>query len=220
MSFSENEEEMLESLWICREKTGSDLITPSEFDCVPSADDFAALVREEILEKHGDGYLLTKKGVAETADAIRRHRLAERLLTDILSVKNEDIHSTACQFEHHLHKGIDDNVCTLLGHPGVCPHGKPIPPGKCCKDKSRIAGQIVSRLADLKPNQGGSVAYLHTLEPKRAQMLISMGVVPGTKIKLLAGYPSFLFQLGGGQFAVDENIAGEIYVRVENSVSH
>ena len=84
----------------------------------------------------GDGSLiveLTDRGRQRAADIIRRHRLAERLFTDSLSLDSEtEIEQQACKFEHILSPEATDKICTFLGHPKTCPHGAPIPPGVCC----------------------------------------------------------------------------------------
>jgi len=219
MIFSEAIEEVLEALWMEMELKPDGLVKLSSLRSVPDTAMLKEMIDAGILEMSEHEHIkITKKGLLYARDAVRRHRLAERLMTDVFAVKSSLIHETACQFEHHLHKGIDENVCTLLGHPKSCPHGRPIPPGRCCEENARVFAPIVSTLSNLKPGQGGHVAYLHTADPKRAQMLISMGVVPGASIKLLAGFPSYLFQLGEGQFAVDAILAGEIYVRSESGL--
>ncbi len=216
MMVSEDAEEVLEALWIAHEETHERLIKLSALRITPTQATIQELIDAGIVKCPGhDTIELTDTGLPHARDAIRRHRLAERLLTDVLAVKKEMIHDAACQFEHHLHKGIDENVCTLLGHPKICPHGRPIPPGPCCTEELRVAGQAVAALARLVPGTKGHIAYLHAADPKALQMLISMGVVPGARIALLAGFPSYLFQLGEGQFAVDRKIANEIYVRLE-----
>jgi DtxR family Mn-dependent transcriptional regulator len=64
---------------------------------------------------------------------IRRHRLAERLFIDVLSIRDEhEVEESACKFEHILSPEVTDSMCALLGHPTECPHGSPIPPGECC----------------------------------------------------------------------------------------
>jgi DtxR family Mn-dependent transcriptional regulator len=84
----------------------------------------------------GDGSAivqLTTHGRKRAADIIRRHRLAERLFTDSLSMDSEtEIEQQACKFEHILSSEATDKICTFLGHPKTCPHGSPIPPGPCC----------------------------------------------------------------------------------------
>lgn len=214
MILSESAEEMLEALWLEYEANKRTDCVLSKLRESPDARTLKELSDAGIIVcKNPDHASVTEKGLAEARDAIRRHRLAERLLTDVLSVKGELMHDTACQFEHHLHKGIDVSVCTLLGHPKVCPHGKPIPPGRCCEEESKTVKPAVSPLSSLKPGDLGQIAYLYTADPKRAQMLISMGVIPGADVKLLAGFPSFLFELGESQFAIDGDVAREIYVR-------
>jgi putative ABC transport system ATP-binding protein len=86
----------------------------------------------------GDGSMiveLTPKGRQRAADIIRRHRLAERLFTDSLAMDSEtEIEQQACKFEHILSPEATDKICTFLGHPKTCPHGAPIPEGKCCRE--------------------------------------------------------------------------------------
>jgi putative ABC transport system ATP-binding protein len=76
----------------------------------------------------------TPVGEARARSVIRRHRLAERLFVDVLSIRDEhEVEESACKFEHILSPEVTDKMCTLLGHPTACPHGSPIPPGDCCK---------------------------------------------------------------------------------------
>ncbi|MEP6716596.1 MAG: iron dependent repressor, metal binding and dimerization domain protein [Terriglobia bacterium] len=78
----------------------------------------------------------TPAGEARARDVIRRHRLAERLFMDVLSIRDEaEIESSACKFEHILSPEVTDRMCTLLGHPEACPHGSPIPKGPCCIER-------------------------------------------------------------------------------------
>jgi DtxR family Mn-dependent transcriptional regulator len=116
--------------------------------------------------------------------------------------------------EHALFDGLDDNICTLLGHPRFCPHGKPIPEGECCRQKRESVGRLIAPLCDLQPGQGGHIAYIQMHNPKRLQKLMAMGVLPGVTVSLLRRYPSFVFEAGFSQFAVDEEIAADISVRL------
>jgi DtxR family transcriptional regulator, Mn-dependent transcriptional regulator len=88
----------------------------------------------EHLESHGlvthepyRGVKLTKGGEKIALDIIRRHRLAECLLSDILKAEWSTIHEEACRLEHALTKNLTDLLEERLGHPKVCPHGNPIP---------------------------------------------------------------------------------------------
>src|SRR5690242_17282126 len=91
----------------------------------------------------GDGSMmveLTPRGRQRAADIIRRHRLAERLFTDSLSLDSEtEIEQQACKFEHILSPEATDKICAFLGHPQTCPHGAPIPPGQCCASTRQVA---------------------------------------------------------------------------------
>ena len=91
----------------------------------------------------------------------------------------------ACKFEHGLRRGVDENICVLLGHPRLCPHGRQIPEGKCCREEIPQTPRIISKLSNVITGQEGDVAYLQTKDSKKIQRMISMGVLPGTRIKMI-----------------------------------
>ena len=97
----------------------------------------------------GDGSMiveLTPRGRQRAADIIRRHRLAERLFTDCLALESEsEIEQQACKFEHILSPEATDKICTFLGHPRTCPHGAPIPAGRCCGVSAELAAAALDR---------------------------------------------------------------------------
>lgn len=156
---------------------------------------------------------LTDGGIPAAGDVVRRHRLAERLLRDVLGVQREDaMEADACLFEHLLLHGLDTKVCILLGHPATCPHGKPIPPGPCCRTARQDAISEVGPLSEGDVGRDGVVAYLSTRQRREVQKLMAMGVLPGTDIRLLQRFPSYVFQLGYSQFTVDRSLAELIYV--------
>ncbi len=74
--------------------------------------------------------------------------------------------------------------------------------------------RLVASVADLKVGQKGSIAYLHSHDQSRTQKLMAMGVCPGASLHLLQRRPSFVFQIGHSQFAVDEELARGIYIRL------
>ncbi len=213
MEKSQNIEEILESLWVHSQEKNQESVDIGSLH----KEDQSLLGHMEahdlIFTRNGKIYL-TKKGQEYGRDVIRRHRLAELLLTEVLDITEKTlVHETACSFEHILSKGIADKICTLLGHPQHCPHGKPIPPGQCCIKKDLQPGQIVS-LAKMKPGTVGKIAYLHTNNSLELKKLMAMGLFPGTIIQLLQKFPSYVFKTGYTQFAVDKKIADEIFVNV------
>lgn len=137
----------------------------------------------------------------------------KRLLSDVLQMKKGLIHEASCDFEHALHKGVDENVCTLLGHPRTCPHGSEIPEGACCKEQRAKTGQLITTLSDLAKRKSAIVAYLRTDNREDMQKLIAMGVLPGTAVQVLQRFPTIAFQAGKSQFAVDRDLADKVVVR-------
>ena len=122
---------------------------------------------------------------------------------------------TACQFEHLLREDVEESICTLLGHPRFCPHNRPIPPGRCCKESVKTLKSVVSDLADVKKGAKGKVAYLCTRDNRKLQKLMTMGVLPGVAIEVIQNFPSFVFQVGNTQIAVDKEMARDIFLRLE-----
>lgn len=212
MRLSERDEEILESLWIAvvEEKKKSLSLGLAERE-----EAIAELVGGGYIEVAAGEALLKKKGRDEGQKIVRRHRLAERLLVDILDVKGRLTHEMGCKFEHLLHEGIDENVCTLLGHPRTCPHGKPIPPGRCCQKSTKEVSQAVLPLRDMGPKDRGTIAYLATNDEGRLHKLMAMGALPGLRVAVVQKFPSYVFRVGQSQFAVDRELAEGIYVRLE-----
>jgi Mn-dependent DtxR family transcriptional regulator len=115
----------------------------------------------------GDGSMileLTSKGRQRAADIIRRHRLAERLFTDSLAMDSEtEIEQQACKFEHILSPEATDKICTFLGHPKTCPHGAPIPQGRCCevRDRNELVAETKGKVVAARPYTDNSMNERH-----------------------------------------------------------
>ena len=200
-------EEALEKLYIRRVEERVELVAgEADEDALNRAAELG-LVRRE-----GDGYELTEPGEGAGRDVVRRHRLAECLLQQVLASGPERMDEDACTFEHVLQHGLDERVCTLLGHPSQCPHGKAIPEGACCRRAREQAIREVGPLCDGRPGDHGVVTYLATREDREVQKLMAMGILPGASIRLIQRFPSYVFQLGYSQFAVDRPLAAVIYV--------
>ena len=210
MKLSESAQEVLELLWIATEDEAKPGLGIE--DTPPGG--VAELEQLGLVQRNGERLTLTASGRPEAAQAVRRHRLAERLLTDVLATEEARVDEHACRFEHALVHGADESICTLLGHPRFCPHGRPIPQGSCCKRMQESVERLIAPLCDLQPGQGGQITYIQMHNPKRLQKLMAMGVLPGVPITLLRRFPSFVFEVGYSQFAVDQEIAADVYVRL------
>ncbi len=212
MNLSERAQEILETLWIStvQEKKDSLSLGLSEREEAVSE-----LLKNGCIGISNQEVCLKEKGKKEGERIVRRHRLAERLLVDVLAIKKGVIHEVGCKFEHLLLKDVEENVCTLLGHPKHCPHGKPIPPGKCCEKSAKKVARAVCLLKDLEVKDKGTIAYLATNESGRLNRLMAMGALPGIPVTMIQKFPSYVFQIGQSQFAVDREMAEGIYVRLE-----
>jgi putative ABC transport system ATP-binding protein len=130
----ENFDEVLEHLWLAHEGQGITHLEARHFTDAEKRQLAATMTQIGLLKANGDGNLeFTEEGRTRAASVIRRHRLAERLFTDTLALRDDaEIESNACTFEHILSPEVTERICTFLGHPRQCPHGSPIPPGPCC----------------------------------------------------------------------------------------
>jgi len=212
MKLSERAEEILETLWIGLVEAKKDTLS---LGLSEREDALAELLKGGYIQVSAGEVLLKEKGKREGERVIRRHRLAERLLVDVLDVKKGLTHEMGCKFEHLLHEGIEENVCTLLGHPKVCPHGKAIPPGRCCQKSAKEVARLVCPLKDLEARDRGTIAYLATDDKGRLHKLVAMGALPGLPITMIQKFPSYVFQVGQSQFAIDQEMAEGIYVRLQ-----
>jgi DtxR family Mn-dependent transcriptional regulator len=77
--------------------------------------------------EHNKGVSLTAEGSRAALTTIRRHRLWERFLTDILGLQWDKVHDAACRLEHAISPDMEESLASLLGYTDTCPHGNPIP---------------------------------------------------------------------------------------------
>jgi DtxR family Mn-dependent transcriptional regulator len=119
----------------------------------------------------------------------------------------------ACEFEHILSREATDSVCTLLGHPPTCPHGKPIPPGECCGDFQRTVRPLVTGLPSFDLGATGRIVFIAPKFHDRMDRLAALGVIPGSTVRLHQRSPSYVIEVGETTIALDPEIAGEIFVK-------
>ncbi len=86
------------------------------------------MVRDGLVTVEGDRHLeLTEEGSRLATRVMRKHRLAERLLTDVIGLDWEDVHAEACRWEHVMSETVERRLLEILDHPTVSPYGNPIP---------------------------------------------------------------------------------------------
>ncbi len=207
-------EEALELIWLLEEEGKSGLKRLYGYSDDEGIEDVVKQLKDKgYVEISGDKITLTKEGEEIARGIVRRHRLAERLFADVFEMKEEFIHEDACKLEHILSEELTDSVCTFLGHPPTCPHGKPIPRGECCKKYSVELKPLVMRLNDFEVGQEGRIVYIVPSDPSRLNRLNSIGINAGSNIKLIQRWPSIVVQVEETTIALDPEIAKEIFVK-------
>jgi DtxR family Mn-dependent transcriptional regulator len=205
-------DEYLERLWYMMER-GLDSVNDLKNTLNSGYDENLTdeLISEDLaeLDKDNTKITLTKKGQEHARRLIRAHRLAERLLYDVLG---GDFESGACEFEHTVTPELIDSICILLGHPKTCPHGSPIPEGQCCKDSRRTAQSSVVPLVELKIGQSARIAYVNCKSDQQLHKIDSLCIRPGAVVTLHQRYPTYVIECEGSNIAMDEHIASNICV--------
>jgi len=211
-------EETLEFIWAEREAGRSSIAKLLEIKEIRGAGvsmkNITAMQKQGYLFIRGDDVALSDKGEVLGRLAIRRHRLAERLLTEVLAVKEHSLEDEACNFEHILSKGVTDSICTLLGHPPACPHGHPIPRGQCCLKTRMELKPLVKSLTEIKAGDRARIVFIIPSAHSRLDKLSAIGILPGATVKVHQKRPAFVLELGETTIAIDRDIAKEIFVRV------
>ncbi len=206
-------EEALEGLWSARELGKERLEEVQALTKVAlGAELLAELTARGQVSREGERLRLTPAGEDAARQVIRRHRLAERLLHDILHMAVEATEESACEFEHMIADQVTESICTLLGHPRQCPHGSPIPEGRCCREARRSVESLVVPLTRLATGEEGKVAYLSSASPSRLHKLMAFGIAPGMRVRVHQHYPTMVVQCEHTQLAMEEEIARDIHV--------
>jgi DtxR family Mn-dependent transcriptional regulator len=182
----------------------------------------APAVSETVKRLDREGYLtldgervmhLTGTGRAYATSVLRRHRLAELLLVEVLKVPWAQVHEEACRLEHAISETLEKHLVALLGDPGHCPHGNPIPgsanatdPGPLQPLSSVAAGHscVVRRIDEHLQTQ---VAHMRALE--------SAHLLPGQEVVVASSETGELeLRVDGTAVKLGRAVAESVYVTV------
>jgi len=212
MNKKRERDEHLEQLWYMKEnaKNSVDVLKDAMDDSF-EANIIDELISEDMVElaEEENKISLTEKGQDYARQLIRAHRLAERLLYDVLG---GDFESGACEFEHTVTPELVDSICILLGHPKACPHGMPIPEGQCCKNSSRTAQSSVVPMVELEVGRSARVAYINCKSDQQLHRIDSLCIRPGAMVTLHQKYPTYVVECEGSNIAMGEEIVSNICV--------
>lgn len=182
--FAESTEEYLEAVYRL-EREGPGVTTSglaSELGVAPAS------VSGMLKKLASDGHLeyvargevkLTQKGLAVAVRVVRRHRLAECLLTNVLGMPWDEVQSEACMLEHAISEKMEARLIDILGDPKECPHGLPIPP-KDLSDPLRAG----IPLAQIEVGSDAVVQGVTEEVPEILRYLGDVGLRPGARVRV------------------------------------
>ena len=207
-------DEILELIWTLREKGVSDmdhLLEMTQDGEVRSI--LRWMIKDGLFDMEGNRVVLKERGEEKAKELIRRHRLTERLLSEIFEMSEEEVEEEACKLEHILSPGVTESVCTFLGHPPTCIHGKPIPRGECCAKFKREMKPLVTPLEELGLGEEGRIVFIVPKSHQRLDRLSTLGLIPGSIVRMHQKNPSHVLQVGETTLALDSEIVRDIYVK-------
>ncbi|MBI2865360.1 MAG: metal-dependent transcriptional regulator [Chloroflexi bacterium] len=157
---------------------------------------------------------LTARGHQLAESMLRRHRLSERLLTDVLGIAWHRVHAEACRIEHSLSPEVEEKLSLALGHPPTCPHGNPIPGNVGEADGTAIPLRqakvgdtvLVARISEVAEEDDELMAYLQL-----------QGLTPGSSLIVVEKAPfNGPISLRGEDrvVAISPEVAAKVWVAV------
>lgn len=174
----------------------------------------------EVLEGKGlverepyKGVKLTEQGRVLAISVFRRHRLAERLLTDVLHYDWADSHEEACRLEHAVSDNLAASIEKTLANPQTCPHGNPIP-----DEKGYLAPSKSEALSNLGAGQHGVVTEIPDENTELLRYLANLGMIPGVEVKVEEKAPfkgPMMVRVGSNSYPLSLDVAAGIYVNKE-----
>jgi DtxR family transcriptional regulator, Mn-dependent transcriptional regulator len=192
-----------------------------------------ATVSETIKRLVADGYVvqhadrsitLTPTGRELTEKVLRRHRLSERLLFDLLGMDWISAHEEAHTLEHGMSDALEQQISERLGHPRTCPHGNPIP-GNASSGEAFLREQNAFRLSAAQQGQTVRVVLISEVvedETEVLRRLSDIGIHPGSLLTIVETDPTsaVVFEVTGQIRSVPRDLAAKIWVaaRDERSV--
>ncbi len=189
----------------------------------------ARMERDGLLTVEGDRHLeLTKTGQEQATRVMRKHRLAERLLVDVIGLAWEDVHVEACRWEHVISEAVERRLLEILNHPTESPYGNPIPGlmelDASAPPESAFLGADVSNLRDAMdrgglPGTGQNVVIRRLGEPLQndPELMLRLrraGVQPGSTVRVAVSPGGVLIGSVGETAELDLDLAAHVFVTV------
>ncbi|MGQ9640639.1 MAG: metal-dependent transcriptional regulator [Candidatus Bathycorpusculaceae bacterium] len=175
------------------------------------------------LEKHGlvehepyRGVKLTARGEKLALDIIRRHRLAEKLLTDILNAEWCDVHESACKLEHALTREVMRLLEKRLENPRFCPHGNPIP-----SEEGLLEEEECYPLTKMPLGETGRIAKITNEKREKLVLFASKGIKPDAPVHIVKRLHSRLVLcVSGKECTLSCEDAVNVWVKIAGRNTH
>jgi len=181
----------------------------------------ARMERDGLVVVEGDRTLrLTDEGLVRATRVMRKHRLAERLLTDVIGLPLENVHEEACRWEHVMSERVERRLLEMLDHPVTSPYGNPIPGleelGGGPKPGTEVPTELVS-VADLIAQGVSSGTLLRIGEAPQAlegflDDVAVIGLLPGTFVTFVAVGDGVAVTTSQGSMEIAGDIARHLFV--------
>ncbi len=213
---TESVEEYLEAIYKLKEE-GQPVALSTLAECLAissvSANEMVRKLVEQklVLYEPYKGVSLTPMGQAQALAVIRRHRLWERFLADVLGLSWDLVHEEACRLEHATSSLVEERLAQFLGEPETCPHGHPMP---------TVEGEMVveagSPMAELTAGQRARVLRVPEGDDDLLRYLATLGLEPQATVQVEAVAPfqgPLTVQVGGVRHVLGRELASQIVVR-------
>jgi DtxR family transcriptional regulator, Mn-dependent transcriptional regulator len=182
----------------------------------------ARMERDGLLLVAGDRHLeLTETGRSMAVAVMRKHRLAERLLVDIIGLDWQNVHAEACRWEHVMSEDVERRLVEVLNHPTTSPYGNPIPGlDELGIIPSSSAEETLVRLSDLPHGQLHAVVVRRLAEhiqtdPEVIGQLREAGVVPDARVTVETKPGTVIITVPGhAGFELSDEMSHAVQVRL------
>ncbi|MBX6350849.1 MAG: metal-dependent transcriptional regulator [Clostridia bacterium] len=175
---------------------------------------FKRLAQERlVVYREYGGVTLTEAGRASAIGLVRRHRLAERFLTDLLALPWDDVHRIADRLEHALPPEVIERFDGLLNHPRTCPHGHPIPDAQ-----GELPERAMRPLSALAEGEEAVILQVEERDPELLRYFAERGLRPGRRVAVLDREPlegALLVAVNGRPTLVSPRAAASVFVNGE-----
>lgn len=181
----------------------------------------ARLERDGLMIVSGDRHLeLTDEGLAKATRVMRKHRLAERLLIDVIGLDWAHTHEEACRWEHVMSRRVEERLVELLGHPSSDPYGNPIP-GLEEFGEPGVAPAPGSAVVDVVDDDDKKVTVARIGEPLQVDVELlarfgELGILPGAQVSARRDGDIVTLRADGSEYALDlpEDDARHVFVTI------